>query len=77
MTVDIPSNLPGRRAILSLPLMILLADILFWQQTPGLSLAVFAAALFAASLTAPPRPLAFVTLIMAVLPVIDYVRPFR
>ena len=58
-------------ALIQLPL---LGGILFWHHTPGLSLAIFAAAVFAA---ASPRPksTALAVLTLAVLPVVDYVQP--
>ncbi len=75
MTIDQPTILPNRRAVLSLLLLIALADVLFWHQSPGVSLALFAAAIFIAALTARPRLGALVTLTLAVLPVIDFVQP--
>ena len=51
----LPAPAPGRRPMVLLLGLILLADLLFWRETPGLSLALFAVALFAASLASPPR----------------------
>ena len=67
--------LSGLRALLLLLLLILLGDVLFWRQPTGLSLALFAAALFAAALTSPPRPAALATLALALLPVVELVQP--
>lgn len=64
-------TLPPLPALLAL---VALADLLFWGHAPGLSLAVFALALFAASLRSAPRPLALAALVLAVLPVIDHVQ---
>ena len=64
-----------KRHLSALVLLILLADVLFWGQSAGLSLALFAVATVAATLAAPPRPLAVLVVIAAVLPVADHVQP--
>lgn len=65
----------AKRPLIALILLVGLADILFWGHTPGLSLALYAAAIFAAALTRPPRPPALIVLTLAALPVIDHVQP--
>jgi hypothetical protein len=64
----------GKRPLWALLLLIGLADVLFYRQTPGLSLALFAVAVFAATMTGRPRPVALVVLVLSVLPVVDYVQ---
>lgn len=64
-------TLPPIPALLAL---VALADLLFWGHAPGLSLAVFALALFLAALRSRPRPLALTVLAASLLPVIDHVQ---
>ncbi len=66
--------MPHPRPLPTLLALVALADVLFWGHAPGLSLALFALALFAAALRGAPRPLAVAVLILAVLPVIDHVQ---
>ncbi len=63
------------RAMILLPVLVLLADLLFWRHAAGLSVALFALALFAAARIGRPRPLAVLTLIVAILPVVELVQP--
>ncbi len=74
-----PPATPGiqtaRRPWIALLLLIALADLLFYRQTLGLSLALFALAIFAATMTSRPRPRALALLTLSVLPVVDYVQP--
>lgn len=65
----------AKRPLIALAVLIALADLLFWGHTPGLSLALYALAIFAAAQTRPPRARALITLVLAVLPVIDHVQP--
>lgn len=63
------------RPLAALLALVFLADVLFWGHAPGLSLAIFALALFAAALRARPRPVALAVLVLAVLPVVEFVQP--
>ncbi len=68
---------PGRA--LGLALLVALADLLFWDHAKGLSLALFAGAVFAAA-TVDIRPRArlirpALLLILAALPVVEYLQP--
>lgn len=64
-------TLPPMPALLAL---VALADFLLWGQGPGLSIALFAVAIFAASLRRAPRPLALAILGLAILPVVELVQ---
>lgn len=66
---------PGRRPLAALVLLVLLADILFYRHSVGVSLALFAATVFAAGLGKRPSLAALTILTLSVLPVIDYVQP--
>ncbi|MEC3861309.1 DUF4173 domain-containing protein [Mesobacterium sp. TK19101] len=70
---------PGPRRAGMLLALVLLADLLFWRHAPGLSLAVFAAAIFAVAwIVSTPRrntALPALVLIVSALPVLDYVQP--
>ena len=55
--------------------LVALADFLFYNHAVGLSLAVFALALFAATLRASPRPAALTLLVASAAPVVDFVQP--
>ena len=64
----------------ALVLLVLLADVLFWGHSVGLSLALFAVAVFtvavfAASHSRPPRASALLILTLSVLPALDFVQP--
>lgn len=70
---------PDRRRLIALVLLVGIADFLFWGQRPGLSEALFAAAVFAASVW-PVRPVGrlFVpalVLLVAALPAVEYIQP--
>ena len=60
--------------LMALLALLLLADILFWHQTPGVSLAMFAVAVFAATAKGRPQPIALAVLTLSVLPVVEYVQ---
>lgn len=69
---------PGRVQAGAVLALVALGDALFWHHAPGLSLALFAGAIFAAALltTQPKRAplIPALTLTLATLPVIDYVQ---
>ncbi|MEO8244278.1 MAG: DUF4173 domain-containing protein [bacterium] len=69
-----PGRLNRRRSA-ALVLLVAAADLLFYRQTLGLSLAVFGLAVFAATSTHRPRPAALLVLVLSLLPVVDYVQP--
>ena len=62
------------RPLALLLVLILLADVLFYRQSVGLSLALFALALVAAAQRRTPRPAPLAVLILSLLPVIDHVQ---
>jgi len=70
---------PGPRRAGAILALVLLADILFWNHAPGLSLAVYAAAILAVGwfLSSPRRNavLPALVVIISALPVLDYVQP--
>ena len=68
------TQIPPARRSMGLLALIVLADVLFWSHTPGLSLVLYAWAVFAVvSLLRPKAALGpFVLLILGSLPVIDY-----
>ena len=71
-TICLRQRLPGLMAL------VILADVLFWRQLPGLSVALFAAALLAvAAIGQSRRALVWPALLLAlgVLPVIEHVQP--
>ena len=68
------SGQSARGPVLTLLALVLLGDVLFWHQTLGLSLVVFAAAVFAATSPRRPNPWAVALLVVSMLPVIDYVQ---
>ena len=65
----------NRRSAALVLLLILLADMLFYRQSVGISLGLFAAAIFVAALRSSPRPAHAAILILSLLPAIDYVQP--
>jgi hypothetical protein len=72
--VSQPRRLPP---IFVLALLVALADVLFWQTRPGMSLVLFAWALFAAAALAVPRtrPLRpAILLVLSSLPALEYVQ---
>ena len=72
-----PGQNPITRAkgpVLALIALLLLGDQLFWHHPPGLSLALFAVAIFAATANRT-TPLSATLLTLSVLPVIEYVQP--
>ena len=70
-----PAAVRPRQRGTALVVLVLLADVLFWGHGVGLSLALFAAAVFAASLTCRPRGTAAALLTLGALPVLDHVQP--
>ena len=65
----------NRRSVVLLVLLILLADLLFYRHSVGLSLGLFAAAVFVAAQRRSPRPIEVAILILSLLPALDYVQP--
>lgn len=69
----------GHRPAFTLVVLILIADLLFWNHDLGLSLAIFAAAVFAAAVVdvRPRRELVrpALMLVLGALPVIEHVQP--
>lgn len=74
---DLPRRGPGR--VVGLLALIVLGDALFYGQRPGLSLVLYAAAVFAVTLTVAPRGAEWrrpaLLLAVAALPVIDHAQP--
>ena len=78
-TTDSGSGLTGRRHIAAVVLLILMADVLFWRQQAGASLAIFALAVFGMAtldLIGQRRHLwPAVLAVVGSLPVVDMVQP--
>lgn len=72
----VPGGLPRRFGLVAL---VAVADVLFWRHAPGLSLAIFAAAIYAvAAVQTSLRPVPLrptLLLLFAALPVIDHLQP--
>ena len=65
---------PRRRAAVLVGLVVL-ADVLFWGQGVGLSLALFAGAVYSASLLRRPAAAPLGIMLLGALPVVDHVQP--
>jgi Domain of unknown function (DUF4173) len=71
-----PTSPPAAfRPLAWLAALVALADVLFWGHEAGLSLALFAIAVFATALRDRLRPRALAVLVLAVLPVVELVQP--
>jgi hypothetical protein len=75
LSPDRTTQRPKGRPVVLLLVLILLADVLFYRHSVGLSLALFAVAVFVAVQRGTPRWGGVAVLVLSLLPVIDYVQP--